>query len=175
MARLESKGFVARLVLTLVLCSSIAQAQDYSSRVRNMKTDQAYRRLLHANIFNFGGVGFGSTITPEEQAFHVLIESANARVQFQRLVSEANPEGQLYGLYGLYHEDPELFKNVAERLKHEDGPPARWEGFIFLEKSKIRFGDGCVMGPEDRHVLLEQMANGDFDRAFRANSPSLVY
>lgn len=177
MGRLESKDLVLRLVLTLVvvLCPSIAQAQDNSYRIRNLPTDQAYRRLLHANIFNFGGVGFGATITPEEKAFSVLLNSANKIALFQRLVSEGNPEGQLYALYGLYLEDSQLFKNAAERLKHNDGPPARWEGLIFIEKGQIRVGDGCLLFQQERHTVIAKIASGDFDRAFRANSPRLIY
>ena len=62
MVRLESKDLMLRLVLTLVvvLCPAIAQAQDDSFRVRNLPTDQAYRRLLHADMFNFGGDRLGS-------------------------------------------------------------------------------------------------------------------
>lgn len=177
MARLESKDLVLRLVLTLVvvLCPSIAQAQDYSFRIRNLPTDQAYRGLLYANMFNLGGAGFGATITPEEKAFRVLFASPTAIAQFQQLLNEGNPEGQLYALYGLYLNDAQLFKNAAARLKYDDGPPARWEGFIFLEKGKIRFVDGCVWYHADRHVIIERMANGDFDQAFKAPSPTLKY
>jgi hypothetical protein len=177
MAKLESKVFVTRLVLTLVvvLCPSIAQAQDYGSRLRNVETDQAYRRLLHASIFNFGGVGFSATITPEEKAFHVLLNSANKIALFQRLVSEGNPEGQLYALYGLYLEDSQLFKDAAERLKQSDGPPARWQGFIFIEKGKIQVGEGCVLFEKERRTLIARIATGNFDQAFRASGPRLVY
>jgi hypothetical protein len=177
MARLESKDFLLRLVLTLVVvsCPSIAQAQDYGSRLRNIETDQAYRRLLHASIFNFGGVGFAATITAEEKAFHALLHSANKIALFQRLVTEGNPEGQLYALYGLYLEDSQLFKNAAERLKHDAGPPARWEGFIFIEKGRLRVGEGCILIEQERKSVIAKIASGDFDRAFKASTPGLVY
>src|SRR5260370_14589369 len=102
MVKLKSKGWLTAVVLTVVcvLCSSVAQAQDYSSWIQNLETDRAYKQLLHAHIFNLGGGGFVLSITTEEKAFRVLLKSANSRVLFERLVSEGNPEGQLYGLYG---------------------------------------------------------------------------
>ncbi len=115
------------------------------------------------------------TITPEEKAFRVLLKSANSLALFQRLTSEGNPEGQLYALYGLYLEHPQLFKNEIERLKHDDGPPARWEGLIFIEKSKIRIGVGCLLFQQERQAVIAKIANGDFDQAFKASSSRLVY
>lgn len=177
MVKLKSKDCASGLVLTfvVVLCASIVQAQDYSSRIRNRETDQAYQRLLHAHIFNLGGVGFGLAITPEEKAFCVLLKSANSIALFQRLLNEGNPEGQLYALYGLYIEDPQAFKDAVERLKHDESPPGRWEGLIFIEKGKVRIGIGCLLLQQERHAVIAKIANGDFDQAFNASSSRLVY
>jgi hypothetical protein len=147
-----------------------AKAQDYSSRIRERKTEQAYRQLLHANIFNLGGIGFVLTITPEEKAFHTLLRAGNSIELFKRLLSEANPEGQLYALYGLYLEKPQLFKNEVERFKREVGPAERWEGMIFIEKGKIRTGIGCMTFRQEREILISKIAHGEFDQAYEASS-----
>jgi len=176
MAKLEPKDFVTRLILTLVvgLGPSLAPAQDYSHRLPNMETDRAYQRLLHATIFNLGGVGYGATITSEEKAFRVLVNSPNSTSQFQRLLNEGNPEGQLYALYGLYREDAQLLKNAVERLGSVGFPPARWQGLIFIEKRKVRFADGCVFYGPDMNVIIERMARGEFDDAYKESSAKLM-
>src|SRR5438874_5803537 len=123
------KCWPPRLVLAVVfLVCSTSQAQYNGARIRNMETDQAHRRLLHAKVFNLGGAGFALTMTPEEKAFRTLSKSANSVALFQRLLREGNPEGQLYALYGLYLHEPSAFQNEAARLKNDDGSPARWEG-----------------------------------------------
>ena len=176
MDKLKSKGCASGLVLAFVfvLCSSVAQAQGYVSRVRNMETDRAYRQLLDAHIFNLGGVGFVLSITPEEKAFQVLLRSANSVALFERLISEGNPEGQLFALYGLYLEKPRLFENEVERFKREAGPGERWEGMIFIEKGKIRTGVGCILFRQERQTIISKIANGEFDKAYQASSLRLV-
>ncbi len=164
------------IVLAVVfLVCSVAQAQDYGSRIRNMETDRAYRQLLHANIFNLGGAGFGLTMMPEEKAFRALLKSANSVALFQQLLREGNPEGQLYALYGLYLQEPSVFQSEAERLKNDDGPPPRWEGMISVEKGKIRFAKGCIFSRQDRRGIIERMAKGDFDSSFKALSANLKH
>lgn len=152
------------------LCSLIAQGQESSSGGQSGQADQAFRTLTHARIFNLGGYGFALGMSREERAFRLLINSRSSGETFQRLLREANPEGQLFALYGLYLEDSEAFKSETERLKHEDGPPERWDEMIFIEKHKIRTAVGCILFREDRNVLVGQMANGEFDQAFKAMS-----
>src|ERR1700681_3687694 len=144
------------------------QGQDYSSRVRRGQEDQAFRTLTHSKIFNLGGFGFVLGVTSEERAFRLLLNSGNSGALFRRLLREANPEGQLYGLYGLYLEDHEAFKAEVDRLKDDDGPPERWDGMIFIEKSKIRTAEGCIVFRQDSSKLIEKMAKGGFDQAFQA-------
>jgi hypothetical protein len=169
----KSKSFLSRLVLTLavVVCPAIARAQDYSMRIRNTPAAQAYVQLRQASMFSLGGVGYAAMLTAEEKAFHVILNSPIAIPQFQRLLKEATPEGQLYAVYGLYLKDPQLFQPAAARLKLDGDPPARSEKFIFRGKGKIRFGNGCVMYDSDRNEIIERMAKGEFDQAFKARSP----
>lgn len=177
MGKLNDQSHALGLALTLFFIhgSSMAQTQDYSSRIRNMETDRAYRQLLHANIFNLGGAGFASTMTPEEKGFRAILKSPRSIMLFQQLLQEGNPEGQLYALYGLYLEEPDAFAREAERLKNDDGPPARSEGMMTVEKGKIRFAKGCIFSRQDRRLIIEQMAKGDFDSSFKALNATLKH
>jgi hypothetical protein len=160
--------FLFMLGAIAAVCPLAARGQDYSSRVRRGQEDQAFRTLTHSKIFNLGGFGFGLGVTAEEKAFRLLLNSGNCGAFFRRLLREANPEGQLYGLYGLYLEDREAFKAEVDRFKDDDGPPERWDGMIFIEKSKIRSAEGCIVFRQDRPKLIEKMAKGGFDQAFQA-------
>jgi hypothetical protein len=147
-----------------------AQEEDYSSGLRKLAADQSYNKLLHAEIFNLGGIGWARTMTTEEEAFRkLLVESQNPLASFKRLLSEANPEGQLYALYGLYLQDRNAFREEALRLKIEDGPPERREKFISVEKGKVRVGLGCLLFQQDRRAVIEKMAEGKFDQTFKAS------
>lgn len=157
-------------ILAITAASPLVAHARENSGFWNTQTGQAFQTLTDAHIFNLGGFGFGLTMTREEKAFRFLLHAGNSTATFNRLLREANPEGQLYALYGLYLEDVQLFKNAAERLEHDNGPPARWEGFTFIEKGKIRFGEGCIGGPKDRRILIDQMGSGHFDQAFKALS-----
>ena len=164
--------FWFHLLVFVAFCPLVVHGQDYHSQILSNETAQASRTLIHAQIFNFGGIGFVSAMTREEKAFRLLLKSENSAALFQRLLHEANPEGQLYALYGLYLEDPVAFQTEVERLKNDDGPAERWEGMIFIKKGQIRTADGCVLFRKDRRALIEQMANGDFDEVFRRLSSS---
>ena len=160
------------LTLILVLCPTVLRAQDYSS-IRQEKIERAYQQLLHAKIFNLGGYGFGMTISPEERAFRTLLESSNSIALLKKLLQEANPEGQMYSLYGLYLKEPEVFKSELKCLKSADGPAERWEEMTFIEKGKIRTAAGCFLFRQDRQALITTIASGEFDQAFKSSSVRL--
>jgi hypothetical protein len=175
MDKLNSRIHFATLGLTfvLLLCPSVLRAQEYGLS-RQQKIDRAYQQLLHAKIFNLGGYGFGMTISPEELAFHTLLESSNSTALLKKLLQEANPEGQMYSLYSLYLKEPEAFKSELERLKAEDGPPERWEEMTFIEKGKIRTAVGCFLLRQDRQALIIAIASGEFDQAFKSSRARLA-
>ena len=162
------------LTLALVLGPTVLAAQDSGSSIRERTIEHAYRQLLQAKIFNLGGYGFAMTISPEERAFHTLLESPNSIELLKKLLREANPEGQMFSLYGLYLKEPELFKAELGRLKFEDGPGGRWEEMIFVDKGKIRTAEGCMLFQQDRQVLITRIANGEFDQAFKSSSSRLI-
>ena len=156
----------------LFVCGSVA-AQDYSSRIRNLPTDRAYQELLHAKIFNLGGVGYALQITPEENAFRTIFESLNSIKEFKRLLEQATPEGQLYALFGLHLKVPDIFRAEAARLRADDGPAKREEKFTFIRKGQVRIADGCLIFTQDRRKVIDQIAKGEFDTRFKS-SPRIV-
>lgn len=176
MAELGFKGCARLMIAAVVLCcGSFTLGQDYSPRVRNPQRQGAYQLLVHAQVFTFGGVGFAATITPEEKAFHALFDTGNSLPWFKRLLKDANSEGQMYALYGLYLEDPDAFKQEVARLQTDDGPPSHWEGFTFLEKGQVRTAHGCIFGQQSKQSVIAAIKNGDFDLAFRAGGLTLTY
>lgn len=170
MAEFRARLWLIRLIMAAMVAfaADAVLAQDYSSSLRDLPDKRAYQTLLQAEIFNLGGFGWTLDITREEQALRRLLASGNRIESFQRLLSEANPEGQLYALYGLYQTDSELFKRELERLRQEVGPEERWEGMKFIERGKIRTARGCLIFRQERLKILESIAKGDFDQAFKA-------
>ena len=167
----------ARLLIAAVVlcCGSVALGQDYGTKVRNAQRQSAYQVLVRAQVFTFGGVGYGSMITPEEKAFHALFGTGNSRPWFKRLLKDANSEGQMYALYGLYLEDRDAFKQEVARLSTNDGLPSHWEGFTFLEKGQVRVAHGCIFFQQSKQSVVAAIKNGDFDLAFQAGSLRLTY
>ena len=176
MARLNIRKYVWQSLIVgsvLLICGSVA-AQDYNSGIRNLQNGRAFQKLLNAKIFNIGGVGWTLQITPEEEAFKILFESGDSIKEFQRLLNQASPEGQLYALFGLHLKAPDIFRTEAEKLKAEDGPPRREKKFIFIEKGKVRIGIGCVTSEQDKREVIDRIAKGEFDTSFKSSRRRLI-
>jgi hypothetical protein len=159
----------------LLICVPVF-AQSFSSpQIRQAETSRAYEKLLHANVFNLGGVGYGQAITPEEHSFKKLLTSLDSTKVFQRLISEANGEGQLYALLGLHLLAPDVFQAEAEKLRTNGGPPERIEKFLVIAKGKVRVADGCIFFEQDSQIVIDQIAKGAWDAASRSNSRILTF
>ena len=158
----------------LFVCGSVA-AQDYSSGIRDPRNGRAFQTLLNAKIFNIGGVGWAMQITPEEEAFKILFQSGTSIKEFQRLVDQASPEGQLYALFGLHLMAPDIFRTEAEKLKADDGPPKREQKFTFIAKGQVRIADGCLIFTQARRKVIDQIARGEFDTRFKWSSSLLTH
>jgi hypothetical protein len=171
MVRLNLRSYVwqSLVVWSVLFSSGSVAAQDYTSRFRNLQNGRAFQKLLHAKLFNIGGVGWTSEITPEEEAFKILFESGDSIKEFQRLLNQASPEGQLYALFGLHLQAPDIFRSEAEKLRANDGPPKREQKFIFIEKGKVHIAVGCLMFYQDRRKVIDQIANREFDNRFKSS------
>ena len=168
---MKASRFLALLCLSLTV-----SAQTYRSpQMRESDLNRAYQQLLHAKIFNLGGVGFASQITPEEKAFRTILESSNARKLFERLVRDANGEGQLYALFGLRLRAPEIFRTEAERVQREGGPAERTEGLMPIPKGTVRVAHGCIFYTQASRTVIDQIDKGEWDASFRASSGTLIF
>jgi hypothetical protein len=147
----------------LLICVPVFAQSHISAQIRQSGNNRAAQKLLHANVFNLGGVGYGQAITPEEQAFKKLLTASDSIKVFQRLISEANGEGQLYALLGLHLLAPDIFQAEAEKLRTNGGPPERIENFIPIGKGKVRVAHGCIFFQQDRQTVIEQIAKGAWD------------
>jgi len=147
----------------LLICVPVFAQSHISAHIRQSGNNRAYQKLLHANVFNLGGVGFGQAITAEEQAFKKLLTSIDSISVFQRLIREANGEGQLYALLGLHLLAPDTFQAEAEKLRTNGGPPERIENFTPIEKGKVRVAHGCIFFQQDKQTVIEQIAKGAWD------------
>lgn len=147
----------------------------YSPQIRKTETDRAYQKLLHAAVFNFGGVGWALTITSEEKAFRTLLEAEDSTRLFRRLTNEANAEGQLYALFGLHLRAPDIFQTEAGKLRTNGGPPERIEQLIPIEKGKVRVARGCISFHQDRETAIDQIGKGAWDAAFQSNPRILTF
>ena len=172
--KLGNYAWQSLVVWSVLFNSGPVAAQDYNSGIRNLQDGRAFQKLLHAKIFNIGGIGWASQITPEEEAFKILFDSGDSIKEFQRLVNQASPEGQLYALFGLHLKAPDIFQKEAERLKADDGPLKRAEKFVFIEKGKVRIGIGCLMFDHDRRKVIDQIAKGEFDIRFKSSRHRLI-
>ena len=159
----------------LLICAPVFAQSYISPQIRQSGNNRAYQELLHASVFNLGGVGWGQEITPEEQAFKRLLVSIDSTRVFQRLISEANGEGQLYGLLGLHLLAPDIFQAEAEKLRTNGGPPERIEKFIAIAKGKVRVAHGCIFFQQDRQIVIEEIAKGAWDSGSRSNSRILTF
>ena len=168
MGEVRIKLWLVRLFMigAVSLYAAPLPAQNFSSRFRDLPSGGAYQTLLHAQIFNFGGFGYGQTITPEEQAFHKLLKSPNRLSTFSRLLRHASPEGQIYALYGLYLEDRSVFTEHAAKLKSQGGPAPQFGQFVFVNKHQVRVGSGCVLMQQDQVKVIDAIADGEFNQAF---------
>ena len=147
----------------LLICAPVF-AQSYISPQIRRKWDQpGLSKTVARHRIQSGRVGWGRAITPEEQAFKKLLTSIDSTRVFQRLISEANGEGQLYALLGLHLPAPDIFEAEAEKLRTNGGPPQRIENFTTIAKESVRVAHGCIFFQQDRQTVIEQIAKGAWD------------
>ena len=164
------------VVWVLLYMSLTVSAQTYRSpELRQTDLSTARQKLMHAEVFNLGGVGFGQTITPEEKAFRTILGSIDPVKMFQRLVSTANPEGQLYALLGLHLTAPEVFRTEVERIDANGGLPEHAESLMAIANGEVRVAHGCIFFNAQFRSMVDAITNGKWDAAVRASSGSMIF
>jgi hypothetical protein len=99
-----------------------------------------YEALTAVTTFAIGGVGFAGTISSGEKDFRALLKEPDAVAQCQKLLTDATPEGQMYGLLGLKLKDEVAFTAAFPKYKES--------------KTTLRQMSGCIMG----NVTMGEMA-----------------
>ena len=77
----------------------------------------AYERLLKADRFEEGHVGFAGRLSEYIVAFNTLLQEKAADEAFKSLLAEAQIAGRLYALCGVYFTDREFFLQEIETYK----------------------------------------------------------
>src|SRR3569833_237236 len=79
--------------------------------------DHALDRLNEANVFAFGGIGFGGTISEGETAFRALLARSSAGRDFEAAFLRGTPQAKAYALVGLRALNPNRFAELASSLQ----------------------------------------------------------
>jgi len=85
------------------------------------ETEPDYLCLKNAPYFAYGPVGLTSKIPAEFYAFGRLLKKENALDYFYKLEQEANNQGILYALCGIYYLDYHNYAILIEKYSASDG------------------------------------------------------
>lgn len=138
--------FVVALIFSQSSDNVAMQKPAFDISQLNESARQAYARLMAAEAFAVGPVGFAARTSETEKALRVLLADSHAVDAFQQLVADAKPAGQAYGLLGLYIKDRDAFEPVASRLRDA------------LPEPRVQVMSGCVIMPEGMKSVLNRFA-----------------
>lgn len=107
----------------------------------------AYERLLKAETFEQGHVGYAGTLSSFVEDLNALLQEKAADEAFKSLLAQATPAGRLYALCGVYHTDYEFFLKETEKYKTSNESVQAMSGCeIFTEKvAKIVASDSPIV------------------------------
>ena len=131
-----------------------------------------YQTLLHAEFFAYGGVGYSGDLPNEMKALWRLYKEPNARDYFVRLEQEANNEGKLYALCGIYHTDFKLYQVLMENYIQNEEWVKRQDGCIFSEemiKESILFEGKHLTEKERNRIVRLKDHQESLDEWFKQN------
>lgn len=135
------------LLALLFLMTVFATAADK----KNVDADishSPYEALTATTTFAIGGVGVAGVISPMEKDFRALLKEPDAVAQCQKLLTDATPEGQMYGLLGLKLKDETAF--VAALSKYKES------------KQQVRQQSGCIMHNSSMGELAASIEKGSY-------------
>jgi len=161
------------LLFVLVMNVSVWAGQNpvFDDTRLSPKGRAAYQKLLFAEVFSVGGVGYGGATSKEENALHDLLNEEYSIEALKSLVRDASFEGGLYGLLGLGVTNVAEFNRAVEVYKSRKDPPRpkSHEPFSWIDVSgnEVVTQFGCIISAEDRANLVASIQAGHFDRMFR--------
>ena len=137
---------------------------------------QAYQKLFGARVFRIGKV-YGSQISAEERALAVLLQEKEAVEALRSLISDASPEGGLYGLLGLRLKGVGAFEEEAIHYLSREGPPER--ALPPLKREDVVVPKGYVVTQNEsgheirpKRYVVEAIGGGRYDEVFRKDGGS---
>jgi hypothetical protein len=143
------KRLIGIAIALIVFSSSnflAMQKPVFDINQRDEPARQAFARLMAAEAFAIGPVGFAARTSETETAFRALLADAHAVDAFHQLIADAKPEGRAYGLLGLYIKDRNDFEKEAARIR--DASP----------EQRVQVMSGCVIMPEGMNELIGKFA-----------------
>lgn len=107
-----------------------------------------YKALTATTTFAIGGVGVAGIISPMEKDFRALLKEPDAVAKCQKLLTDATPEGQMYGLLGLKLKDEAAFNAALPAYKGS--------------KKQVRQQSGCIMHSTSMGELAASIEKGSY-------------
>ena len=105
--------------------------------------------LQKTSMFALGGIGVAGTMSEGERALRELLAGSDALVRLDRLLSTADPAGQLYALLGLRLKDRPAYERALARMR--------------TTQVKVQTARGCMLSDESFGDLLKEMERGQYD------------
>ena len=131
-------------VVVLVSGARVAAADNAGEKL--VRTP--YETVRTAEGFTIGGVGFAGTPSIMEKAFRQLLKEPNALVKCKKLLNDATPSGQLYGLLGLrLLNDQQAFRTALPLYKNS--------------RAIIPTMRGCIAGRTTAAEVAKQIEKGE--------------
>lgn len=135
--------------------------------------DSDYLCLKNAPFFAYSGVGYAGLIPEELYAFDRLMEKENALDYFHKLESEANNQGKLYALCGLYYLDYDNYAYLMEKYGASEEYVEYMEGCLWQE---ARINEIIKCEDEDGMPVVRFKDNQDtMDAWYERNAPTEGY
>ena len=104
-------------VLAMVIILFTACAESHLSTIQIDEADPDYVYLKNAPIFATNGVGYNNKSPEATYAFGRIYQREDALNYFLKLEAEANYEGKLYALCGLFYLDYENWGSYMEKYE----------------------------------------------------------
>jgi hypothetical protein len=138
----------AALILAALFLTAVCVPAADKKKADPDATHSPYEALTATTTFAIGGVGFAGTTSEAEKDFRALLKEPDAVAKCQKLLTDATPEGQMYGLLGLKLKDETAFLGALPKYKGS--------------KTTLREMSGCIMGTITMSELAARIEKGTY-------------
>lgn len=114
--------------------------------------------LPAVDIFAFGPIGIGRSMSEGESAFRTILTSTNAVPIFVMTMTNSTSAAGLYAFCGIYLLMRGSFHEYAEQLRSVN--------------SDVITMSGCTMRREKTSAVFERIIGGVYEKEIRASRPS---